>query len=117
MTAKQAADAATADRVSSTAPPQDCLDELERANPMFGGASDQVLVEHDAELVAAITAWKQRRLAEIDEQLRELGIDDIEALVVAFEKVDEDCQTRKMAEIQAAMSSNPFMLILPEREA
>ena len=40
--------------------------------------------------MAAIAAWQQRRLAEIDAQLRELGIENIAALEEAMAKVTED---------------------------
>ena len=34
------------------------------------GGSDGIYIMHDLELVAAIEAWKQRRLDEIDTQIR-----------------------------------------------
>jgi hypothetical protein len=84
--------------------------------PYGGGPHEQVLVEHDAELMAAIAAWQQRRLAEVDGQLRELGIGDIAALEAEFARLAEEHRVRQMAAMEAAVPGKPFMLILPERE-
>ena len=71
----------------------------------YGGPEhEQMLVEHDAELIAAIAAWPQRPLAGIDGHLRELGIDDVHALEQALAKITEEHRVRQMAEIEAALS-------------
>jgi hypothetical protein len=55
--------------------------------------------------MAAIAPWQQRRLAEIDAQLRELGIENIAALEEAMAKVTEDHRARQVGEIEAALQT------------
>jgi hypothetical protein len=43
-------------------------------------------IMHDFELVAAITAWKQCRLDEIDTQIRKLGVADVDALMAEIDR-------------------------------
>jgi hypothetical protein len=66
--------------------------------------------------MAAIAAWQQRRLAEIDAQLRELVI-EIAALEEAMAKVTEDHRARQVGEIEAARQTlaEYQCVIVPER--
>ena len=71
--------------------------------PMFGSTHEQILVERDAELMAAIAAWQQRRLAEIDAQLRKLGIANPEALQDDLETLAEDHRPSRLDMIEAVL--------------
>jgi hypothetical protein len=61
---------------------------------------------HDLELVAAITAWKQRRLDEIDTQIRKLGVADVDALMAEIDRARMDYEMKRQEIIEASLKQS-----------
>jgi hypothetical protein len=70
----------------------------------FGGVTGAKYVGRDADLTAAIAAWRARRLAEIEAQLHELGIADIDALERNLEQIREQYRKQYLEAIEAALA-------------
>jgi hypothetical protein len=77
----------------------------------FGGVTGAMYVGRDADLTAAIAAWRERRLGEIDAQLRDLGIADIDAIEKQLAQIREQYRARHIAVIEAALAGG-----MPVRE-
>jgi hypothetical protein len=61
---------------------------------------------HDFELVAAITAWKQRRLDEIDTQVRKLGVADVDAPMAEIDRARMDYEMKRKDIIEASLKQS-----------
>jgi hypothetical protein len=96
--------AATADRVLLRHRRKVALANWKCARPIWWRRHDVMFVEHDPELMAAIAAWKQRGLDEIDAELQNPGSQI--SLVAEIEQLREDHQARCRAATEASLQQH-----------
>jgi hypothetical protein len=69
--------------------------DIMNAGAVLWAISEGINIMHDLELVATITAWKQRRLDEIDTQIPQARRGDVDAPMAEIDRVRMDCETKQ----------------------